>query len=151
LINGFETALIVGAGDGLSASIARKLSAAVVKVALAARDRGKLAALCAKTGAEAFACDATQADEVARLFEAVEKRVGGRVMGNQVAEVILPAAVTALAHHGIEARGSEPRVLLRGLEHKGQIGVDQGGTLSAFSLGQTGLGEYPIDRAVVHA
>jgi NADP-dependent 3-hydroxy acid dehydrogenase YdfG len=58
----------------------------VVKVALVARDSGKLAALCAETGAEAFACDATRADEVARLFEAVEKLVGGPVMGNQVAK-----------------------------------------------------------------
>ena len=77
MINGFETALIVGAGDGLSASIARKLSAAGVKVALAARTITKLDALCAETGAQAYACDATAADDVVRLFESVEQRTGG--------------------------------------------------------------------------
>ncbi len=43
----------------------------------------------------------------------------GPVVGDQMAEVILPAAVAALAHHGIEAAGGEFRVLLQGLAHKG--------------------------------
>ena len=75
----------------------------------------------------------------------------GPVVGNQMAEVILPAAVAALAHHGVEAAGGELRVLLQGLEHKGQVGVDQRGAVGPLDLGQTGLGEHPVDRAVVHA
>ena len=63
-----KTAIIVGAGSGLSASIARRFASAGVKLALAARDPQKLSDLCKETGASAFACDATQADDVARLF-----------------------------------------------------------------------------------
>lgn len=69
---GYRTALIVGAGSGLSASLARLLARHGIRVALAARDPQKLSALCQETGARAFACDAAQADQVSRLFEAVE-------------------------------------------------------------------------------
>ena len=64
-----NNALIVGAGSGLSASLARRFTADGMKVALAARDPGKLAALCSETGAAAFACDATQPDQVTKLFD----------------------------------------------------------------------------------
>lgn len=72
----YETALIVGAGSGLSASLARLFAREGLRVALAARNSDKLAALCAETGAKAFACDAVQPDQVARLFSAVEAAVG---------------------------------------------------------------------------
>lgn len=67
-----ESALIVGAGSGLSAALARLFAREGMYVALAARDDGKLRALCAETGARAYACDATQAAAVAALFAAVE-------------------------------------------------------------------------------
>ncbi len=70
------TALIVGAGHGLSASLARVLSREGMRVAVAARDSEKLAALCEETGALAFTCDAVESDQVARLFEDVERRIG---------------------------------------------------------------------------
>jgi NAD(P)-dependent dehydrogenase (short-subunit alcohol dehydrogenase family) len=41
-------------------------------VVLAARDTAKLAGLTAETGATAIACDASRADDVARLFDAVD-------------------------------------------------------------------------------
>ena len=63
-------ALIVGAGEGLSASLARLLAREGYGVALAARDTAKLAALCAETGATAHACDAADAAQVAALFAA---------------------------------------------------------------------------------
>jgi NAD(P)-dependent dehydrogenase (short-subunit alcohol dehydrogenase family) len=72
----YESALIVGAGRGLSASLARLLAGKGLRVALAARDAEKLAPLCAETGAKAFACDAVEADQVARLFTAVEAATG---------------------------------------------------------------------------
>jgi NAD(P)-dependent dehydrogenase (short-subunit alcohol dehydrogenase family) len=72
----YQTALIVGAGSGLSASLARRLSQERIRVAVAARNIDKLAALSSEVGAEAFACNAVDPDEVARLFEAVEKRMG---------------------------------------------------------------------------
>jgi NAD(P)-dependent dehydrogenase (short-subunit alcohol dehydrogenase family) len=72
----YETALIVGAGEGISASLARLFAQKGLRVALAARNPGKLDALCEETGAKAFACDATDADNVTRLFADVEKQIG---------------------------------------------------------------------------
>jgi len=72
----YRTALIVGTGPGVSASAARALSAAGLKVALAARNVEKLRALADETGAEAFAVDAADPAAVAGLFEAVEARIG---------------------------------------------------------------------------
>jgi NAD(P)-dependent dehydrogenase (short-subunit alcohol dehydrogenase family) len=72
----YETALIVGAGEGISASLARLLVKQGLRVALAARNTAKLDALCRDTGAEAFACDATSADDVAKLFVDVEQQIG---------------------------------------------------------------------------
>jgi NAD(P)-dependent dehydrogenase (short-subunit alcohol dehydrogenase family) len=72
----YTNALIVGAGEGLSASLARLLSREGIRVALAARKTEKLGALCTETGASAFACDATQPDEVERLFGLVEREIG---------------------------------------------------------------------------
>ena len=71
-----EIALIVGTGSGLSASLARLFAREGMLVALAARDAGKLAGLCGETGARAFACDATDAGQVERLFAEVEREIG---------------------------------------------------------------------------
>jgi len=72
----YRSALIVGAGAGLSASLTRRLRREGLPVAIAARDIAKLSALCDETGAAAFACDATDLDAVRRLFAAVEARQG---------------------------------------------------------------------------
>jgi NAD(P)-dependent dehydrogenase (short-subunit alcohol dehydrogenase family) len=72
----YNNALIVGAGEGLSASLARLFSREGIRVGLAARHTEKLGALCTETGARAFACDATNADEVERLFGLMEREVG---------------------------------------------------------------------------
>lgn len=69
-------ALIVGAGPGISASLARRLAAAGSRVALAARDTAKLAALVEETGASAFAGDAADPAAVERLFGAVDAALG---------------------------------------------------------------------------
>jgi NAD(P)-dependent dehydrogenase (short-subunit alcohol dehydrogenase family) len=71
----YKNALIVGAGEGLSASLARLFSREGIRVALAARSVGKLGALCSETGARAFACDATNAYKVERLFGLVEREI----------------------------------------------------------------------------
>jgi NAD(P)-dependent dehydrogenase (short-subunit alcohol dehydrogenase family) len=72
----YKIALIVGVGEGLSASLARLFSRQGIRVALAARQIEKLGALCTETGAKAFACNATDADEVERLFGLVEREIG---------------------------------------------------------------------------
>ncbi len=70
-----ETALIVGAGEGLSASLARLFAKEGMRVAVAARNADKLSGLCRETGAHAFACDAADEQQVARLFDDVAKRL----------------------------------------------------------------------------
>ena len=72
----YRTALIVGAGSGLSASLARLFSKNGMKVALAARNTDKLSGLAAETGAKVFACDATRGDEVEKLFTQIEANLG---------------------------------------------------------------------------
>lgn len=72
----YRTALIVGAGAGISASVARALAAAGLKLGLAARNIDKLAQLATETGAERFAADASDPAAVAHLFEEVDARLG---------------------------------------------------------------------------
>ena len=76
MMESFRSALIVGAGMGLSAALARQFVRSGTSVALAARDIAKLKPLCAETGAAAFACDAQDPAEVRRLFDAVERSAG---------------------------------------------------------------------------
>ena len=66
----YKTALIVGAGEGLSASLARLLFAREgIRVALAARKIEKLGALCSETGARVpLPAMRPMPDDVERLF-----------------------------------------------------------------------------------
>jgi NAD(P)-dependent dehydrogenase (short-subunit alcohol dehydrogenase family) len=79
-----EVALIVGAGEGLSASLARLCASQGMDVALAARNPGKLDDLCKETGATAYACDVIDGASVDALYEAVvaEKGVPNLVVYN---------------------------------------------------------------------
>jgi NAD(P)-dependent dehydrogenase (short-subunit alcohol dehydrogenase family) len=72
----FTTALIVGAGAGLSASLARALASDGLKVALAARSTGDLDALAKETGARLFACDASARGDVDKLFAELDGAFG---------------------------------------------------------------------------
>ncbi len=72
----FKTALIVGAGPGISASLARRLSSLGMGVGLAARDIEKLKALAGETGAKTFVVDATDPSAVAKLFLEAERLLG---------------------------------------------------------------------------
>src|SRR5580658_9493944 len=72
----YHTALIVGTGPGISASLARRLSALGAKIGLVARDVNKLGELAAETGAITFKADAPEATAVAALFADVDKRLG---------------------------------------------------------------------------
>ena len=69
-----KTALIVGAGSGISASFARALAREGYTVALAARDTAKLATLAAETKASTHTCDATDPAAVDRLFAEVDRK-----------------------------------------------------------------------------
>jgi NAD(P)-dependent dehydrogenase (short-subunit alcohol dehydrogenase family) len=72
----YSTALIVGAGPGISASLARALTSAGLKVGLAARNVDKLAPLAAEIGTATFAADAADPEAVARLFDQAEAKIG---------------------------------------------------------------------------
>jgi len=72
----YKTALIVGTGSGLSASLARAFAKEGMKVAMSARRAGNLEALAKETAARAFACDATQLAEVTKLFTQVQEAFG---------------------------------------------------------------------------
>src|SRR5438067_2538326 len=74
--NTYRSALIVGTGPGLSASLARLFSRSGLGVAVAARQTDKLAALAKETGATIHKCNAADPKDVAALFETVEAKGG---------------------------------------------------------------------------
>jgi len=70
----FRKALIVGAGAGLSAALARAFAREGLALALAARTPEDLRALASETGAEVFACDASRRADVERLFSELDAK-----------------------------------------------------------------------------
>ena len=66
------TALIIGAGSGLSASLARKFAARGNRVVLAARNPADLSALAEETGATCVACNARDRGDMQRLFDGID-------------------------------------------------------------------------------
>jgi short-subunit dehydrogenase len=71
-----ESVLIVGAGSGLSASLARLCASKGMKVALAARNIEKLQNLKKEIGAITIKCDATNIKSVTNLFKKTDKIIG---------------------------------------------------------------------------
>jgi short-subunit dehydrogenase len=104
-----KTALIVGVGAGLSASLARLLAKEKMKIALAARNTDDLAALAKETNAKTFTCDSAKRDQVEKLFADLDAiqltpdvviynpsyRVRGPLVELDPAEVEQSIAVTA--------------------------------------------------------
>jgi hypothetical protein len=79
MVDVYETALVVGAGDGLSASLARLLvREAGMRVGLAARNVEKLAALRGELGESgpAIPCDAAEPEQVVSLFARASEAFG---------------------------------------------------------------------------
>jgi len=73
---GNEVGLVVGAGEGISASVARIMAREGMAVALAARSPDKLSALAKQTNAKVYGCDASDPKQVAALFESVDRDLG---------------------------------------------------------------------------
>jgi len=69
-------ALIVGAGSGLSAALARALAKEGKQIALAARSTDGLAPLAKETRARAFSCDASKRADVEKLFADIDGSFG---------------------------------------------------------------------------
>ena len=122
-----ETALIVGAGSGLSASLARLFAKEAMRVAVAARNTAKLDPLVKETGALALACDAAEPAQVEAMFGAVEAkwgvpelvvynagyRVRGPFVGLDPKEVERTIRVTGYAGF-LVAQAAAKRMLARG-------------------------------------
>ena len=71
-----KSVLIVGAGLGLSSSLAKCCADQGMKVALAARNLDKLEAIARETNAELYQCDASSVDDVAELFARLDASIG---------------------------------------------------------------------------
>ncbi len=67
------SALIVGAGSGLSASLARLFAKNGMQVSLAAREPKDLNGVVREANARAYACDATKGEQVEQLFAALDR------------------------------------------------------------------------------
>lgn len=112
--SGSDLAVIVGAGSGLSASLARKCAAAGMRVVLAARNVEKLK----DQPHEAHICDATDATQVERLFNALgapalvvynpSYRVRGPFLGLDREEVKKTLMVTAYGGFLVAQAAAKP-------------------------------------------
>jgi len=71
-----ETVLIVGAGAGLSASVARRFAGEGAAIALASRDPDKLQGLAGEVSARCYACDVTDRGAVDAMVAAVTAELG---------------------------------------------------------------------------
>ncbi len=92
MVPSYKHALIVGAGAGLSASLARLFAAEGLHVTLAARSTADLAEICGDIGAEARACDATSHADVTALFQGLEADAPDVVVYNPSARERGPVA-----------------------------------------------------------
>ena len=126
----YQSALIVGAGAGLSASLARAFAKQGMSVALAARAVDKLAGLAKETGAKTYACDASERAEVDKLFAALDSagapdvvvynasyRTRGPLIDLDPAEVQKSIAISAFGGF-LVAQAATRRMLPR---HRGAI------------------------------
>ena len=71
-----ESVLIVGAGSGLSESIARLCRSKRMKVVLAARNINKLKKLKKEISADTIKCDSTNIKSVSNLFKKTDQIIG---------------------------------------------------------------------------
>lgn len=82
-----ETCIIVGAGNGLSASLARLFRANNIDVVLAARNVEKLIGLSEKIGCGLVQCDSSDPDQVEKLFTKTDE-----IFGNPSVVIYNPSA-----------------------------------------------------------
>jgi NAD(P)-dependent dehydrogenase (short-subunit alcohol dehydrogenase family) len=120
-------ALIVGAGSGLSAAVARAFTAEGLHCVLAARRTDKLKALCDEIGATSVICDSSQPEQVNALFaqldtlcaapKVVVYNASGRVRGPLVdLDVKLVADAIAVSGYGgfLVGQAAAKRMLKQG-------------------------------------
>lgn len=129
---GDKSAIIVGVGEGLSASLARRLAAEGYDLNLVARDIDKLENLKDATGATLFRADGTDADAIRSVVEAVESplrvaiynpsyRVKGPVTEIAVDDVRKAVDVTAVGSFILAQAAA--RAMLNNTDHDGRKGT----------------------------
>ena len=151
-----KSVLIVGAGLGLSSSLAKCCADQGMKVALAARTLDKLKAVAGETNAELYRCDASSANDVAELFAGLDASIGTPelVIYNPSARVHGPVQKLdpMQVHHALNitcygaflvAQQAAQRMLIQG---RGSIfftgataGVKGFANSSIFAMGKFGL------------
>ena len=152
----FKSALIVGAGSGLSASLAKLMLKDGMQVALAARSAEKLKEFSDATGARTFECDAAQAYDIEKLFDDLDTanltpdvvvynpsyRVRGPFIELDPAEVEKTLAITAFGGF-LVAQQAARRMLPKGegaLLFTGASASEKGYAQSApFAMGKFAL------------
>jgi NAD(P)-dependent dehydrogenase (short-subunit alcohol dehydrogenase family) len=152
----YKSVLIIGAGSGLSASLARLFAKEGMSVALAARSPQKLAEFAAATGAKTYNCDAAKRDEVEKLFADLDAansapdvvvynpsyRVRGPLIELNPAEVEKSIAITAFGAF-LVAQQAARRMLKKGagaIVFTGASAGVKGYSLSApFAMGKFAL------------
>jgi NAD(P)-dependent dehydrogenase (short-subunit alcohol dehydrogenase family) len=154
----YKTALIVGAGDGLSASIARTFARdGGMRIALAARTPGKLTALAKELDAATLACDAAEPAQVKAMFAGADEffgappdvvvynpsfRVRGSIVDIEPAAVAKALAITAYGGF-LVAQQAAARMVPRGsgaILFTGASASVKGYPLSAsFAMGKFAL------------
>lgn len=151
----FNKALIIGAGAGLSASLARLFHANGVDVALAARGVADLEELAAETSASVHQCDASRREDIAALFEALDEagapdivvynpsaRVRGSITEIDGAEVERAIQITALgAFHAAQEAAKRMLPTRHGaiLFTGATAGVKAYGKSTTFAMGKFAL------------
>jgi NAD(P)-dependent dehydrogenase (short-subunit alcohol dehydrogenase family) len=150
-----DIAVIVGAGSGLSAALARACAKRDMSVVLAARNIDKLAELAAETDARLISCDAVDRRQVDALFRVVGEvavpslvvynasaRARGPLIELDPAEVERSVQVTALGgFHVAQAAARQMLPLGRGsIFFTGASASVKGYALSApFAMGKFAL------------
>ena len=151
-----ETALVVGAGSGLSAALARLFATEKMRVNLAARSTEKLAPLVGETGARAWRCDASRREEVDTLFAALDAEGGApdlvvynpsRRLAGAIGELdpdeVLKALLVSCYGGFLVAQAAARRMLARGngtILFTGASASVKGYARSApFAMGKFGL------------
>jgi NAD(P)-dependent dehydrogenase (short-subunit alcohol dehydrogenase family) len=150
------TALIVGAGSGLSTALARAYTLEGMKCVLAARHTDKLKPLCDELGATAIACDSKEPAQVAALFTQLDAlcdtpavvvyNASGRVRG-PLAELdpkLVADAIAVSAYGGfLVGQAAAQRMLKKGagtIIFTGASASVKGYALSAaFAMGKFAL------------
>ena len=97
-----DVAIVVGAGPGLGAALARRFAQAGLKVAVARRRKEALEDLAAETGGRAYACDATDHGAVEALFAEVERDLGSPAVVSFNAGAYRPGGILEITPEDFE-------------------------------------------------